>query len=108
MYINPKSVAYNEWTTASLETAKNLRKKPFHSRILRERAQAFILDREDLPFNLFGTWNESAIDKDESLAQEIHVHLQRIGKFVKAIDLVNFLDTDEMRARTGYKKRMDV
>jgi hypothetical protein len=66
------------------------------------------LDQEVLSFNHFGTWNESAIDKDKSLAQEIHVHLQEIGKFVKAIDFVNFFNTDEMQARTGYKKCMDV
>jgi hypothetical protein len=35
MYINPKSVAYNQWMTASLKTVKNLCKKPFHSYILR-------------------------------------------------------------------------
>ena len=53
-------------------------------------------------------WNESVIDKDPVLAQEIHAHLQGIGKYVKAMDLVNFMDTPEMRERTGLEKRIDV
>jgi hypothetical protein len=43
-----------------------------------------------------GHWNESVIDKDKTIAQEIHVHLQGIGKFVKVMDLANFMDTPEM------------
>jgi len=34
MYINPESVTYDQWMTASLKTVKNLCKKPFHSYIL--------------------------------------------------------------------------
>jgi hypothetical protein len=42
------------------------------------------------------------------IAQEIHAHLQGIRKFVNAMDLVNFMDTPEMRAKSGLKKRIDV
>ena len=56
----------------------------------------FIADRKDLPVNPYGAWNEAAIDKHPEIAQEIHTHLQSIGKFVKAMDLVNFMDTPEM------------
>jgi len=35
--------------------------------------------------------------EDESLVQEINLHLQRIGKYVKAQDIVDFLDTPEMK-----------
>jgi hypothetical protein len=55
-----------------------------------------------------GLWNESVIDKDPTIAQEIHAHLQGIGKFVKAMDLVNFMDTPEMRAKSGLKRRIDI
>ena len=55
-----------------------------------------------------GRWNESVIEKDPVIAQEIHAHLQGIGRFVKAVDLVNFMDTPEMRAKSGLKKRIDI
>jgi hypothetical protein len=89
---------------ASLLTAKALERKPAHSRVLRERVHAFIADCENLPFNIYGTWNESLLDKDEDLTQEIHIHLQGIGKYVKAMDLVDFLDTPEMRKWSGLTK----
>jgi len=68
MYINSELVTYNRWMAASLETMKNFQRKPVHSCTLQERAQVFISDWEDLPFNLYQTWNESALDKDENLA----------------------------------------
>jgi hypothetical protein len=30
------------------------------------------------------------------LSQNIHIHLRRIRKFIKSMDLVDFLDTPEM------------
>lgn len=54
--------------------------------------------------NTYGGWNESLIDTDKILAQDIHLHLQGIGKFVKSMDLVNFLDTPEMWEQTGLTK----
>ena len=56
----------------------------------------FIADHEDLPVNPYGVWGEAAIDRHPQIAQEIHTYLQSIGKFVKAMDLVNFMDTLEM------------
>src|SRR5882762_4674619 len=35
-------------------------------------------------------------------------HLHKVGKYVRAMDLVDFLDTEEMRAKTGHKKRINV
>jgi hypothetical protein len=53
-------------------------------------------------------WNEAVIDKHPEIAQEIHAHLQSIGKFMKTMNLVNFMDTPEMQARSGLKKRLDL
>ncbi|KIK74720.1 hypothetical protein PAXRUDRAFT_19606 [Paxillus rubicundulus Ve08.2h10] len=57
---------------------------------LRSWAKSFVLDQDDLPFNLFGTSKLSKIDNDE-LAAELHAHLQSIGKYVKAANLVQYL-----------------
>ena len=107
-YINPKSGATGQWAAASLQMANNLEKGPSHTKKLRNWTRAFIADRENLPVNPYGAWNESMIDKDPEIAQSIHAHLQSRGKFVKAMDLVNFLDTPEMRERSGLKKRINI
>ena len=107
-YLNPQSVTSNKWIAASLQVAISVQRKPWYARIIRKRTRAFIADREDLPYNIYGEWNESLLDKDESLAAEIQIHLQSIGKFMKAMDIVNFLDTPEMRARTGLQKRLSL
>ena len=107
-YIDPKSATFEKWIGASLQVANAVQRKPWYGRTLQMRVRAFISDRDNLPFNIYGEWNESLIDKDEDLAQEIHMHLQSIGKYVKAMDLVDFLDTPRMRERTKMEKRISL
>jgi hypothetical protein len=59
------------------------------------------------PTNLYGCWNVSLLE-DEDLAQEIHLHLQGIGKYIKAMDIVHFLDTPKMKARPNLKKTISL
>ena len=107
-YINPDSELKGRWTAASLAMANNLEKGPAHARKLREWTRAFIDDREDLLVNPYGAWTESVIDKYPEIAQELHAHLQGIGKFVKAMDIIDFMDTPEMQLHSGLKKRIDI
>ena len=74
------------WTAAN--TAQ---KGPLFARWLRQWAKAYIADCTCLPVNVFGTWNKSRLD-DEDLAREIGLHLQEIGKWIKAMDIVYYLD----------------
>ena len=68
----------------------------------------FIKDPDDLPYNNYSTWNETALKKDKTFSQEVHTHLQSVGKHFQAMDLVDFLDTQEMWAKTGNKRRINV
>ena len=108
VYINLKSGFTGKWQAASLKTADNLEKGPALAKNLCIWTQAFIADHEDLPINPYGAWNEATIDKHPEIAQEIHAHLQGTGKFMKAMDLVNFMDMPEMREQSGLKRRMDL
>jgi hypothetical protein len=108
VYTDPKSQSHGKWIMSSTVTAKSLEKKPWHARVIRGRVRAFIKDHDDLPYSNYGTWNETVLEKDKAFAQEVHAHLQSVGKYVRAMDLVDFLDTEEMRAKTGHKKRIDV
>lgn len=105
-YINPQSSTHGAWGSSSIKAADDLEKGTTFARKFREWSRAFLADREDIPFNPYGKWNESVIDRDATLAQDIHLHLQGIGLFVKALDLIDFMDTPDMRARSGRTKRL--
>ena len=97
----------NGWIASSLHVAHAAERGPWLAKQLRIWTRAYINDRECLPFNQYGRWNVSLLE-DEDLAQEIHVHLQGIGKYVKAMDIVHFLDTPEMKARLKLKKTISL
>ena len=90
-----------KWQGSSLKMADNLQKGPAHAQKLCQWVQAYIEDCEDLPVNPYGRWNESVIDKDPILAQEIHTHIQGIGKSVKAVDLCQELESREGGSSPG-------
>ncbi|KIM77358.1 hypothetical protein PILCRDRAFT_76818 [Piloderma croceum F 1598] len=97
----------NGWIASSLHVAHAAERGPWLAKQLRIWTRAYINDHECLPFNQYGRWNVSLLE-DEDLAQEIHVHLQSIGKYVKAMDIVHFLDTSEMKARLKLKKTISL
>ena len=85
------------WMAASEQTGRAFGKGSHLSRNLRTWSRAFITNR-DLPITLAGQSRQSLL-KDKTLAQEIRVHLQGIGKYAKAMDVVDLLDTPEMKER---------
>lgn len=102
-YSAEKSDAKHKWIFASLRAAEMQGRGPKHARSLRVWAREFLADRNNLPENVYGTWAKSLID-DEDLVQEISVHLQGLGKYIKAEDICRFLDTPEMLERLKRKK----
>ncbi|KAJ6597890.1 hypothetical protein B0H10DRAFT_2231903 [Mycena sp. CBHHK59/15] len=72
------------------------------SRRIREWTIAFMKDDTNLPTAEYGKFNGSVLE-DEDLAQEIHLHLQSVGKFVAAQDIVNYMASDEMKMRFNLK-----
>jgi hypothetical protein len=104
MYTAPDSPG---WITASLKTAHSFQKSSHTAKKLRSWARSFVADRNDLPKSLCGSWNVSLLDKGE-LAKEIHLHLMGIGKYVKAMDIVHFLDTPDVKQRYGLKKKISL
>jgi hypothetical protein len=91
------------WVSASLETAHDHERGPHHARLLREWTHAFIVNRKDLPQNVYGTWKASMLD-DEDLAQAIHLHLQSLGPWIRAQDVVDFIKLPETMAQFRLKK----
>jgi hypothetical protein len=95
------------WTKASKLTTYVRGESQYYAKKLREWAREFIDDRKEIPENRYGRGNKSAID-DEDLSQEIHLHLQTIGKYIKAEDIVQYCGTAEMLERLKRTKSISL
>ena len=94
------------WMAASEQTACVLGRGSNLAWNLQIWSRAFITDR-DLPISSSGQCNESLL-QDKTLAQEIKLHLEGIGKYAKAMDIVHFLDTLEMKERLNRKTTIGI
>ncbi|KAJ7350017.1 hypothetical protein DFH08DRAFT_652335, partial [Mycena albidolilacea] len=97
------SGGYTAWPQSADIVAKSAGKGSWLSRRIREWTINFIKDNENLPTAEYGKMNGSVLE-DEDLAQELHLHLQGIGKHVTAQDIVDYMATDEMKVRLKLKK----
>jgi hypothetical protein len=102
-YIEVKSPFYHRWMAASLDIARTVEKGLWFARHLREWTSAFIKDAEDLPLNIYGSWNKSRVD-DEGLQQDLFNHLQSMGKYISAMDVVRYMAQPDVQTRYGMKK----
>ncbi|KAG1753997.1 uncharacterized protein EDB91DRAFT_1043616, partial [Suillus paluster] len=57
--------------------------------------------------NIYGTWNSSILE-DKDFAQELLLHLQGIGKYVRAMDIVEYLDQAKMKSRLKLTKTISL
>ncbi|GJF00210.1 hypothetical protein PsYK624_164900 [Phanerochaete sordida] len=94
MFLYQYTQGVSTWTAASLQIARMWEEGEtgeYHARQLRQWTRSFIADRHALPVSRMGTWNQSLIDKKPELKQAINLHLQSVGKYVRAMDIVDFL-----------------
>lgn len=108
IYVDP--IHGKGWSEASMEVirifdmAHRFRTKGnWASRQLRKWTKDYIQDRHALPTTNFGTGNISIIE-DEDLEQELLAHLQEIGKYIRAMDIVDYMNKDEVKDTYGLKK----
>ncbi|KAI0725188.1 hypothetical protein C8Q72DRAFT_785909 [Fomitopsis betulina] len=92
------------WTKASDNVSHINQGGPYLARKLHAWCQAFIIDRHDLPFNPFGVWNPSILEVNDELKEELEAHLQGIGKFVCAANIVQYMARAEVQAQFGLEK----
>ena len=88
---------------ASLQTAHAFKKGAWLAGHLRQWTQAYLENHEALPVSPYGTWNSSVLE-DEDFSQELQLHLQGIGKYVRAMDIVEYLDKLEVKAKLRLTK----
>ncbi|KXN89124.1 hypothetical protein AN958_06325 [Leucoagaricus sp. SymC.cos] len=92
------------WTHAAKETAEFAQKSDYYSKQLRLWAKNFISDGKKLPPLKSHSGGAPAVIDDDDVIQDIQIHLQGIGKYIKARDIVDFCGTSEMLERLGRTK----
>lgn len=92
------------WMASSAGVARDWEKGEYQARQLRAWTRDFIADRHVLPYSCMGTWNESLLDKKPELKTEISEHLMSIGKYVRALDIVEFLEQPDVQFRHGLSE----
>ena len=108
LYMGAKSSVKGQWIPASKLAVQSLGKSTnWASRKLRENAKNFVFTRE-LQESPYGLWNISRIDEDEEFKQEISLHLQSKGKYIKAADIVEYLNEPEVKKRWDIDKSISL
>jgi hypothetical protein len=105
--VRTENSAGGKWTQAALETALFLCGGPWLSRNLWAWSKGYIDDRNKLPTHEYGRSRISRIE-DEYLAADIKLHLQGIGKYIQAQDIVTYLKDPEVQMHHGFKKTVSL
>ena len=98
-----KMNGFVDWVGSSELAAQSAGKGPWLARKLCEWTHALIHDETDIPIHSYGKFNSSIL-KDKDLAEEIHLHLQSLVPYIKATDIIQYLNTPEVKQRLNLKK----
>lgn len=94
------------FVACSLHAAHGQRQGATYARSIRKWIREAI-DTKKLPYHEHGWWNIPILG-DEDVSHEIKMHLQSIGKYARAEDIVKFLSNPETRARLGLAKAVSI
>ena len=93
----------SRWTASSLLCAHAQQKGTKRATNLRKWAKALIADRSALPISQNGTPRNCRID-DDDVAAEIATHLQSLGQYIRAQDIVDYTSCDSVQERLKLKR----
>ena len=94
-------LAHGRWVKTSQYIAEIKGRGPYYGKLLRRWIHTFIANPKSLPTNDWGSGNVSRLDTEDGLREELRTHLQTIGKYVKAEDLVEYLSHDDTKTKYG-------
>jgi hypothetical protein len=98
-----KASRYTGWTAHADMMAAAGGKGPWLSRQLRQWSIEFCRDPTNLPTADYGCKNSSILE-DEDIRNDIELHLQSLGKWITAMDIVRYVDSPEFQSRLRLKK----
>ncbi|TFK87877.1 hypothetical protein K466DRAFT_490103 [Polyporus arcularius HHB13444] len=102
LFIRP--LKQHSWVEASVQTASAFEGGPGLAKRLRSWARAFISDRHALPIEMRGLDSRHSLLENEELKKILMEQLVKIGKYVRALDIVELLTDPEIQAEFGLKK----
>jgi hypothetical protein len=105
MFTNIQSRTYNQWGASACQAAIGMGRGRHCARRLCELNRAFLADKEILPLNPFGDWNESLL-VDEYIVNEINVYLLSLGNEITARKLMDFLHGKEIKEKYGIERNI--
>src|SRR5882672_5179805 len=101
LYISDELVG---WHTASLVAATTAGKGNGLAWSLQVWTWDYLEDETQLPVSNYGKHMQSII-QDKDLAEEIHMHLQSLGKkYLHALDIVEYLDKPKVKVQLRLTK----
>jgi hypothetical protein len=103
MFTNSQSRTYNQWGASACQAAVGMGQERHCARQLCALNQAFLADREVLPLNPYGDWNESLL-VNENIANEINIYLLSLGNEITAIKLMDFLHRNNIKEKYGIER----
>jgi hypothetical protein len=103
IYTHTLKAERQSWIAASLHVAHAHGESTAKAESLRQWTRAYMEDRKNIPVNLYGKWTPSMLN-DGDLSKEIFEHLQSVGKYVKAMDVVWYIDKPKVREKFKLKK----
>ena len=98
-----KASWYTGWTSHANMIATAGRKGPWLSWQLQKWSIDFCKDKTKLPTTEYGKGNVSILE-DEDICNNTQLHLQSLGKWVSAMDIVCYIDTPEFQAHLKLKR----
>lgn len=102
-----KASTYSGWPLHSetVATASGKSGKTWLGRKICQWAINFCEDNKNIPSHMYGRFNSSFM-ADEDVVGNIHLHLQSLGKWVSAKDIVRYVATPEFQARLSVKRKI--
>jgi hypothetical protein len=97
-----------KWIGASQSVAVSEGRSMGYGRTLRKWCQDFSGDHKTLPENRYGSSSTSALHSDEDLVMDIVVHLQSIGSYFSAGDLLQFINRPEILEKIGRHEPLSI
>lgn len=93
-----------QWQAASLQTAKSLGGNTYMAQSLCEWTCVFIGDPEFMPEHHHNGKAGCSLLDDDDFAQELHLHLQSMGKYCTTKDIVQYIAQPEVLAKLNRTK----
>ncbi|KAI0371201.1 hypothetical protein BV20DRAFT_942876 [Pilatotrama ljubarskyi] len=105
LYCCPEKDRRLSWIKASEQAAFTYEGGPSLAKMFRTWACTFIADRHALPYERRGVDSKHALyAQNDELHRAIIEHLATVGKYVRALDIVEYLAEPEVQEAFGLKK----